>query len=31
MLNMKVTALSIGKANVDELKELGKYGASEDH
>ena len=28
MLNVKVTALSIGKANEDELKELGKYGAS---
>jgi electron transfer flavoprotein alpha subunit len=27
MLKMKVTALSIGKADEDELKKLGKYGA----
>lgn len=28
MLNVKLTALSIGKADEDELKKLGKYGAS---
>ena len=27
MLNTKVTALSIGKAEEDELKKLGNYGA----
>jgi electron transfer flavoprotein alpha subunit len=28
MLNTKLTALSIGKANEDDLKELAKYGAA---